>query len=132
MKPTRSTVLAEMTAKRSERGYLHASADFVALLDEASGGRAYLATDGCPSDMYDLDTGARRRTTNEDLRKLMPDLGELSFERRQRRPRLCQLRLLCEDIGAGSAPDFKLALDEMEPFFLHFQDLLCRSYLFAK
>jgi trimethylamine--corrinoid protein Co-methyltransferase len=48
---------------------------------DIGGGRAYLATDGCPADVYDLDTGERRRTTKEDLRQLMvladalPEIG---------------------------------------------------------
>lgn len=48
---------------------------------DIGGGRSYLATDGCPADMYDFETGQRRRTTKEDLRKLMvladalPEIG---------------------------------------------------------
>lgn len=48
---------------------------------DIGGGRSYLATDGCPADMYDLDSGERRRTTKEDLRQLMvladamPEIG---------------------------------------------------------
>lgn len=48
---------------------------------DIGGGRSYLATDGCPSDMYDLETGKRRRTTKEDLHNLMiladalPEIG---------------------------------------------------------
>jgi trimethylamine--corrinoid protein Co-methyltransferase len=48
---------------------------------DIGGGRSYMATDGCPADLYDLDTGERRRTTKEDLRKLMvladalPEIG---------------------------------------------------------
>lgn len=38
---------------------------------DIGGGRSFLATDGCPSDIYDLGTGARRRSTKKDLHDLM-------------------------------------------------------------
>jgi len=37
---------------------------------QVGSGRGYLGMDGCPSDILDLDTGERRRSTAEDLHKL--------------------------------------------------------------
>ena len=62
----------------------------------------------------------------------MAGLGQFLLQRRQGRPRLGELRLLGEDVGAGGAAELELLLDQVQLLLLRRQDLLGRPDLVAQ